>query len=852
MSLFRLVLADSAKLVERERQQHGRMAAAWLAFRILMDLVKAAVRGIARSFRAGRVIGSIGREARHAGRRLRRGGGVTLTTVAIVALAVGATVAVAAVVSAAFYDASGIVEPKRVVSLQRTQRPSPTSPPLPTTFYFEYPDYERMRATGVFERAAASAYTSVPCSCRAEGRPVLVGLVTDEFFEVFGIKPYRGRFPGPGERRGVVVSHVMAREHFGGPDAALGKPVIIRERSFAIVGVTPPSFTGPFLGVEPALWISMNDQPDVYLAPKFLRNMWPDLRNAKGYSWVQVWGRVPAAVLLEAVRQRLLEGRSGLEVVDAVSARVAPQLRDVTRQFLTGVSVAALLLLLLCAAALMQVSLLRAERTVPEMALKLGLGAPLTAVVAAPLLDAAVVVLAGGALGLALAPLLLQGFLLTLPPTTVSMSIDVSVLNWRTGLVAVGLLLLLSLLPPLVACARLYRRRRDVVGLIGGSSSRVAITGLRRAGAAAVLIQTTSAAALVAVVLLVLSGLLASWRSNLGFRPDRLLVVEFDLDHRNMTDAEGIAFTHRLREVIRATPSVVASTFSEAVPVNVLGRGSVLSLDPRPRSVTYVDTTFVDSNFFEVLEVPVKSGSPRIGSAKDPRVLNERMVRLEEEWRLKDPKYPIEPIGAVVDDVRYGTVFGVINPTSYERLEDRYEPRVKALVRIAGSEEAASAALRERLAAVSPDLRHTVIRPMSANLAVAEWVPRALSRVMGLFAIVALAVALAGTFAVVAFVGQCRRREFAIRSALGARRAHLHRLSLSGAAWPILVGGAIGAVLAWRSAAWIRTLLGTDGGHVAVVVATATAACVCLGLAAAWLGGSLARRETVAALLKVE
>jgi hypothetical protein len=486
------------------------------------------------------------------------------------------------------------------------------------------------------------------------------------------------------------------------------------------------------------------------------------------------------------------------------------------------------------------------------MALKLGLGAPLTAVVAAPLLDAAVVVLAGGALGLVLAPIMLQGFLLTLPPTTVAMSVDVSVLNWRTGLVTAGLFLLLSLLPPIVACARLYRRRRDVTALIGGGGSRLAIAGLRRAGAAAVLIQTTAAAALVAVVLLVLSGLVASWRSDLGFRPDQLLVVEFDLDHRNMTDAEGIAFTHRLREVIRATPSVVASTFSSVVPVNVLGRGSVLSLDPRPRTATYIDTTFVDANYFDVLEVPVKSGIPRIGSAKDPPVVNERMMRHEEQSRLKDPQHPIEPVGGVVADVRYGTVFGVINPTSYERLEDRYEPRVKALVRIAGSDEAATTAIRERLAAVSPDLRHTVIRPMSANLAVAEWVPRALSRVMGIFAAVAVGVALAGTFAVVAFVGQCRRREFAIRTALGATRGRLHRLSTAGAAWPIVLGAAAGAFIAFRSVDLVRVLIGTDGGYVTAVVIAAALACSLLGLLAASMGGAVARHTSLGELLKAE
>ena len=846
MSNLRPILRDSATLLGEEWRRRGPGAALWLALRIVGDVLRTASQSLVHLVAPGRGLRALGREVRHAGRRLRRGGGVTATTIAIVAVATGASIAIAGVVSAAFFDTGGIDQPSRVVALQWSNSR------MPTSIYFEYPVYEKMRATGVFERVAASAYTSVPCSCDAEGRPVLVGLVTDEFFGVFGVSPLRGRFPEPSERRGVVVSEALARERFGGVDGAVGQSVAIRDGMFVIVGVAPRNFVGPFLGVEPAVWVSMNDQPDVYLAPKFMRKLWPNLRAAEGFSWIQVWGRLAEGVSMEVARQRLLPLHGGLEVVDATSARVAPQLRDVTARFLTGLGAVAVLLLVLCAAALMQVSLLHAERSVPEMALKLSLGAPVLAVIAAPVLDAAAIVAIGGAVGFAIAPILLKGFLLTLPPTTVPIAISVSVVNWQTGIVALLLLAVLAIFPPIVACVRLFRRRREAGTLVGGGA-RVAGAGVRRAGAAAVLLQTTAAASLVAIVLLVVAGLIAYRRADLGFRPEQLMIVDFDLDHLNLSDADGIAFTNRLREALRSAPSVASATFTSTAPVNVLGRSSVLGLDPRPRSVTYVDTTFVDANFFDVLEVPIRSGVPRIGGQKDPLVINEQYVAMQNEWRAKElPSTDTRWTAAVVADVRYGAIFGVVNPTSYVRLEDRYEPRVKALVRVTADPELASAALRQALSSVSPDLRHTVIRPMAANIAVAEWVPRALLRVIGLFALVAVGVALAGTFAVVAFVGQCRRREFAIRAALGASRARVHQLSLAGLAGPIVAGAVAGGVIATQVADLVRGLVGTVGGHQLGVVTIATLSCALFGCLAAWLGGSLARRIDLGQLLKAE
>jgi putative ABC transport system permease protein len=836
------MLEDAVRLVSAERQRRGRLAAGALSGRIIGDVLRAGTR--ARLGRLRSRASSLAREARDAVRRLRRGGGVTVTTVAITALAIGASIAVSGVVAAILFDDHGVADAERVVSLQRTRGPNPTS------LFFEYPDYERFQRSGVFDRAAAAAFTSLPCSCRDAGRPVLAGVVTAEFFDVFGVTPHRGRFPGASERGSVAVSHALAVDALGGADDAIGAHLRIRDRIFTVVGVVPPAFLGPFAGIEPSVWVSMNDQPSVLLAPKFLRATWPDLRTARGYAWAHIWGHLGADVSPAVARERLAPADDGLELVPIAAARVPPQLRDITRRVVNGVALATGLLVVLCAAALMQVSLLRAERAMPQLALKLTLGAPLTAVLAAPLLDSALIVAAAGVLGLALAPLLFQAVLLTLPPTTVPIAVTLSVLTWRTGLVAVGLVLVLALIPPVVACVRLFRRRRQAARMMDGGL-RVAVAGVRRAGAVAVLIQALAAATLVAIVSLVVAGLASYRRTELGFAPQGLLVVEFDLDHLNLSDAQGVAMANRIREAIRETPGVAASTFAWRSPVNVLGRSSVLSLDPRPRRAVQIGPNYVDANYFEVLGVPIRSGAVRLGPETGPQVINERYARLIGEQQRSGTAERIEVAG-IVADVRYGSLIGDAEPTYYLPLENHYEPRLKALVRTAWPFDAISAALRQRLSSVAPDLQNSVIRPMSANLAVAEWLPRALSRVVGLFAAVALGVALAGTFAIVAFVGQCRRRELAIHAALGASRGRLRRLSLGGIGWPIGLGSAIGAALGWQSLPWVRAVLGIAGEGAAVIVIIATIVVALLGLAAASTAGAVGRGLALSALLKAD
>jgi hypothetical protein len=835
-----VVIRDSERLVACERATRGRLAAVWLQIEILVDVVAANLRAAIGDFRRPPFLGALALEARLSFRRLRRGDAGTLLSVLTCALAVGASVAVGSVVTAVFFDAGGVERATDVVGLEWS------SPLVRSHAEFSYPDYETLKRSGVFEDVSGSAYTTVSCSCASDGGRVIAGLATDNFFSLFGVSPELGNVPVAG-RDEVLLSFKAWREAFSASPLIVGQSLSIDSHAFRIVGVAPRRFASPIFGVEPAVWLSMSAQPIVLLPQPELRALLPDLRTTRGYSWVRVWARVRRASTardlvdtLHAALPNFPDPGLELNVTTLYQARIPPELRPIASQFVGGLVLTIVFVLGLAAAALIQGSVLRAEKALPEMAARLSLGAPLSLAFLLPLVDTAILVLVGGVAGLCLAPLLLRAFILTLPHTAAPITLSVSAFTWRTGAVAAGVLLALSVVPSVVACVRCYRGRWALTDTLRGFH-RASPVGLQRVGGLAVFAQLLTATALLGAALFVAFVLVAASHVDLGFVPDHLVVASLDLDNQHFTEAEGLAFLKRVRDELARAPGCLGVTLASRSPLDALGFGTVLQLDPRDGGAVQVDSMWVDDNYFDVMGVPVLSGRVRLGTdAERPHVLSARAAALRRRAGNV----------TVVANVHYRSVFTDPSPVEYFSLATRFQPRLFALARFSDVASQPLEAVRASLSGVSPLLHQSVIRAMETNVSVAEWVPRTLVRLLTFFTAIALVVSVAGTFSVVAFVGQCRRRELAIRQALGASCGQSTRAAVGQISLFAVAGCLCGTFAAYRLAAVIERLAGVGAEHATAASACAATVCALIALSASWIAAPRARQANIAGLLR--
>src|ERR1700682_1662746 len=196
-------------------------------------------------------------------RTLTRSPGFTLAVVLTLALGIASTTAVFSVFNAVLLRPFPYPSPDRIVALQQADKHEATSSPT-----ISYPDYvDLVTQSGAFTRATVSAGW-FPSLSGAGDAEILNGSIVDSpFFDVFGVKPERGRFftvqeDKPGLDDKVVISHGLWKRKFGGADV-VGRPLRVDGRSLTIIGIVPATFEDPHLtyGHDADVWTT--------IAPKF-------------------------------------------------------------------------------------------------------------------------------------------------------------------------------------------------------------------------------------------------------------------------------------------------------------------------------------------------------------------------------------------------------------------------------------------------------------------------------------------------------------------------------------------------------------------------------------------------------
>ncbi|MGD0693895.1 MAG: ABC transporter permease [Terriglobia bacterium] len=763
-------------------------------------------------------MGTIIQDLKYGLRMLAKSPGFTAIAVIALALGIGANTVMFSSINAmllrpfAFQDLDRAVDVWETVPKQNRQH----MPVAPANFR----DWQE-QAKGI-ERLAAIRGWNVNLTGKDMAERLECFQVTANFFPLLGIPAQLGRAIGAdnfgaGRNAVVVLSHGFWQRHLGADPAIVGESVLLSGQKFTVIGIMPSDFDFP-VGAE--AWVPLD----------FTVQEASDRANNS----LQVFGRLKAGV-------SIAKAQDDLEAIAARLSREYPQTNaghgvsviglvdDFTygsRQFVGVLMGGAGFVLLLACANVANLLLARVTGRQKEIAVRLALGASRWQIARQLMVESTLVSVLGGLAGLLLAAWHLDLSQNTLPPFIVQHVPGLKHLqaDWRVLVFTIVVAVLAGIVVAVAPALHVSRPDLNEVlkeGARGGSASRHRLRSL--------LVVTEIALAL---VLLVSAGLMVRGFRNmaneeLGFDRSRVLTFRISLAESKYTNAERIrGFYEQLIQKLQSLPSVESAAAVTAVPGGWWGWNSTpYSAEGQPPAapgeIPSTGAQSVTPDFFRALRVPLLKGrfiSPQDG-AEAPLVVDISEGLARQIWPHEDAVGKRLRFGRPENSAPWRTVVGVVGgvrPTPWEKQADltAYFPLAQApqastglVVRTAGDPLALAGAVRSQVLSVDAeqppyDLR-SLEQLISDDLSGVEYSARTM---MG-FGVLALVLAAAGIFAVMAYSVLERTHEIGVRMALGARRADVVRLVLGNAARLSGVGLGIGVAGALAMTRLLTSLL---------------------------------------------
>lgn len=756
------------------------------------------------------------RDLRYATRSLRKQPGFTFTALLTLMLGIGGTTAMFSFINAVLVRPLPVHQPAQLVSVFAQPVNSPKEQ------YFSYPDYEALRGGGV-GFTGLSAFTLQPFSIGAgETAVTTVGaFASANYFGVLGIAPARGRFfvadeDAPGSEPVVVLSHALWKRRFGGDPAVVGRTTQVNGQPMTVVGVAPERFSGTISLVGIDFWVPLSAYSQILPGS--------DLRAPD--RWLQVFGRKAPGVAPQRLEASLgavarqLGGDGSTRRLRGISTEplhgIVGEARRGAWRVSTLLFVTALLVLAIASINVAGMLLARAAGRRAEIAVRLALGADRRRLLRQLLTESALLWVAGGVLGVALAAWLVRLLPLMVPVQQafpmrlgLDLGIDPRVLAFTLGLSLItGIVFGLS--PALQAAgvdlASSLRDRAGGAQLTPGGRNTL------------VVVQVAASLLLLVVAGLFLRAVQHSYASDPGFDPDGVALGIVDLEHiQGYPKARGVEFYRTVIQRLEARPEVQSAALASHVPLG----GSQSAIDAGPPAsagaigaVPPVPFSVVSPGYFRTLRIPLARGreftaGDREGSAP-VAIVSEAMAR--KLWNRADPVGETLRVGTgtvqvvgVAKDVESRSMGEAPAPFLYLPFGQRYSPRMNVLVRAPGQPVRMIA---EDVRALDPNLPLATARPLR-EMIVTLMPQRIIATLMATFGFFGLLLAAVGIYGIVAYSVAQRSREIAVRIAVGAQLTDVLRLVLHEGVTILLTGVGVGLLAA---ASVARTLRGSLAG----------------------------------------
>ena len=754
-------------------------------------------------------------DVRYAFRKLRRSPGFALTAILTLALGVGATSAVFSVIDAVLLRPLPFPDPHQIVVPESRSHSGYTQPAsLPA-----YRD-ERAQQHTFSALAGYNGFSSV--NLESPHGPVALHATkgTDNFFDVFGVRPILGRtfLPGedqPGRDDVAVLSYEVWQRDFQADPKVIGHMARLDGHPYTIIGVMPADFRFP-LGQRNAVYTPLHANPE-----------WI---TSRGNHWLGTIGRMKPGVSRQQAQADLQQvfANMGRAYPDTDAGRTVllhtldATLSEGVASPLTVMGAAVLAVLALCCVNIAGLLLARGVGREREMALRAAVGAGRATILRQVLTESLVLAAFGCGAGVLLAMLVLNGmrtFLIDALQRGAEVHLNLSALA-----VALVLATVTSVLAGILPALRLANTDPSQALRAGGSAGTTRVH--HRLRSAFIVTQVALALVLLFTSGLLLRSILEQRHTDLGFAPGHIASAEIDLSPGRYQGRNPLGnFYHPLLDRLQHAPGIAAVGLISTIPIQNWGINSDVHIKGQPpyppHQEMLAENRIVSSGYYKAFGIRLVRGrllDPGLDTAGAPRVVvNEAFVK-------KFFPQGGEPIGAHIDGEN-AEIVGVV--TNIRQALDRpalaemdyladllpvanpldYLSGMQLVVRTKGDPQAVYGELREAIHQVDPTVPFRTPETMDEIVLDQLDFQRMESWLFGGFAMLALLLAIVGIHGLLSHEVEQSTRDIGVRMALGATRANVVRTITTRAAAMVAIGIAAGAVLTLFASRAIAALL---------------------------------------------
>lgn len=750
-------------------------------------------------------------DVRYGRRLLVKNPGVTLIAILTLALGIGANAAIFSVVNAFLLRPLPYGDPDRLVMIDSQQRGESIG-----VSFADYEDWRRQQS--VFEDLAFfNLRWNANLEFGNETETLGLTFATANLFSTLQVAPLLGHGPTTGESDTVLLSHGLWQRRFGSDPAIIGRQLRIDGRSLTVVGVMPPDFRFPF---QSDLW---------WLNDRYFDRQTRDWRIDQTIARLKP-GVSPeqAQAEMQAIAARLAETYPDTNA--EVTATVIP-VRDfwfgkLRRSFWLLLGACGFVLLIACANV---ANLLLAQATVREreLALRAALGASRARLIRQSLTEALLLVSIACAGGILLSAWSLRLLFALLPeerlPFFVKIELDGRALMF-TLLIASVTALFVGLMPALRTASLDLDRSLKAGGKSGTAAGMERIRGLL------VVAEIALAVILLAGAGLMLRSFTRLQNASPGFTADGVLHMEINPTYLRREDYRVQSMSpryQRLLQQLATVPGVVAVAANNDLPFvgqKPWYRGEFSaegqSIDQQKQN-PLVNYQAVSPDYFRVMEIPLLRGrvfddrdNVRPNGHRDVAIISRRLAErlwpgadaLGKRVNCGDDGACAEIVG-IVGDVKHNSLVDEVGYDFYYAAYQSYSKQTHFVVRTQGDPMTVATDVQRAIWQVSPDTGVFNVMPLTRLSANSVWQSRVWGLLFGIFSGIALVLATAGIYGVMAYFVTQRTREIGVRIALGAQWDDVLKLVLRSGMLLVMIGLTIGLAGAFALTRLMSTLL---------------------------------------------